>query len=204
MNNPKLRGHLQMVFIFFNRKCLLRGVSGSSRFCLKKMKTVWRCPLKETQACFYFTERFKNVARKGITLITKKFGRKNNSDKRLSENLTVRNFRRPDFDTANVPVICFVLPLPFEGYRRITFKMQCVISSANIRKWSLIKIDDQVIRNVISLNSVAYLSLVVEFYLFEYSRGNGNFSCLPFPLDHFIPIFFHTIEDITTKIRVYR
>ena len=31
------------------------------------------------------------------TLITKKFERKNNSDKRVSENLTVRNFRRPKF-----------------------------------------------------------------------------------------------------------
>ena len=31
------------------------------------------------------------------TLITKKFGCKNNSDKRVSENLTVRNFSRPKF-----------------------------------------------------------------------------------------------------------
>ena len=36
------------------------------------------------------------------TLITKKFGRKNNSDKRVSENLTVRNFRRPKFFTSEI------------------------------------------------------------------------------------------------------
>ena len=37
-----------------------------------------------------------------VTLIKKKFGRKNNSDKRLSENLTVRNFRRPKFFTSEI------------------------------------------------------------------------------------------------------
>ena len=36
------------------------------------------------------------------TLITKKFGRKNNSDKRVSENLTVQNFRRPKFFTSEI------------------------------------------------------------------------------------------------------
>ena len=36
------------------------------------------------------------------TLITKKFGRKNNSDKRVSENLTVRNFRRPKIFTSEI------------------------------------------------------------------------------------------------------
>ena len=36
------------------------------------------------------------------TLIIKKFGRKNNSDKRVSENLTVRNFRRPKFFTSEI------------------------------------------------------------------------------------------------------
>ena len=36
------------------------------------------------------------------TLITKKFGRKNNSDKRVSENLTVWNFRRPKSFTSEI------------------------------------------------------------------------------------------------------
>ena len=36
------------------------------------------------------------------TLITKKFGRKNNSDKKVSENLTVQKFRHPKFFTSKI------------------------------------------------------------------------------------------------------
>ena len=49
-------------------------------------------------------ERSKDELKKSKTdtLITKKFGRKNNSDKRVSENLTVRNIRRPKFFTSEI------------------------------------------------------------------------------------------------------
>ena len=42
------------------------------------------------------------ISPNSLTLITKKFGRKNNSDKRVSENLTVRNFRRSKFFTSEI------------------------------------------------------------------------------------------------------
>ena len=46
--------------------------------------------------------KWVGLSASGLTLITKKFGRKNNSDKRVSENLTVRNFRRPKFFTSEI------------------------------------------------------------------------------------------------------